>query len=512
MFENVTSSEKALLDLKRSDDLKRQGIVFSTSKSEYLYDAGTGKVVLLDRNSAPVFNALFNKTLSDEQFLTILTQANTNEIVEFINKEHLLCNPEVKHFINLNDVVKRENLKCEQLIIELTGKCNLCCKYCIYNDYYEGNRNFNTDNIDFPTAQKAIDYVYKHRHPDRLSITFYGGEPLINFDVMRKCIDYCLENLTDCKDLSFSFTTNLTLMTKEIADYLAQVPNLGIVLSMDGPEDIHNRARVYRNNQPTFKDAFRGLENLAEAVKRHKSNTTLIFNCVLMPPYTEERFDKINDFFESLDFLPKDTKVQATYPSPGTVTESYLKELKDEGIDPYHEQVNWMMWAKKKARDKAFIENRRNIYSSAMESSLAKIHNRTLYDKPMDMYYYNGCCIPGQRRLYLTTKGEYKLCERIGNSPSIGDVNSGIDEEAVKKYYLSEYEELSLGDCSKCWAIHLCDICYADWYDENGANISKKRPLCTETRERYKLWLTQYYELMETDPKKIEEISKLKFS
>lgn len=112
---------------------------------------------------------------------------------------------------------------------------------------------------------------------------------------MRQCIDYSLEKMKDV-ELSFSFTTNLTLMTEEIAEYLAKVPRLSILLSMDGPEEIHDLARVKRNKQGSFQDAFTGLQILAEAVKKY-NNTHLGFNAVLMPPYTVERFNKINDFF-----------------------------------------------------------------------------------------------------------------------------------------------------------------------------------------------------------------------
>src|SRR5699024_5846365 len=137
---------------------------------------------------------------------------------EFIQKENLLCNPENTAFVDLSSQYTDDTFQCEQLTIELTGNCNLRCKYCIYNDYYEGNRAFNTSNIDFETARKAIDYVYAHSAEDKLAITFYGGEPLINFKVMKQCIDYSLQNIKN-KQLYFSFTTNLTLMTKEIAEY-----------------------------------------------------------------------------------------------------------------------------------------------------------------------------------------------------------------------------------------------------------------------------------------------------
>lgn len=280
--------------------------------------------------------------------------------IDSINSEYLLENPEIEHFVQLDGYYEDESMQVQQLIIELTGKCNLRCKYCIYNDYYEGNRDFNTSDISFETAKKAIDYAYAHRHPDHFSITFYGGEPLVNFKVMKQCIDYALANLTEC-NLSFSFTTNLTLMTEEIADYLGQVPNLSIVLSMDGPAEIHNMARVYSNNRDTFDDAYRGLKYIAASAKKY-GNITLTFNSVLMPPYTEERFDKINDFFSNMDFLPEGTNVQASYPSKGTVPESYYLELQEKGYD-VNAPVNWFQWAESRSKNKDFITNRMNLYT-----------------------------------------------------------------------------------------------------------------------------------------------------
>lgn len=511
MKEQKVRTMEFLLKNKEVKDIARQGTIFSTRRSNYFYDAGTGKVIELDDEGFQVLHALFDKTVNIHEFKRVLERIGENDavkIAEFLENENLLQNPVITNFISLEDSFEEDNLRCEQLIIELTGNCNMCCKYCIYNEHYEGNRNFNIENIDFVTAQKAIDYIYAHRNPEHLAITFYGGEPLLNYDIMKQCIDYCRENLKEC-NLSFSFTTNLTLMTEEKAEYFAKIPGLNIIASIDGPEEIHDKARVYRGNQPTFKDVFQGLKNISNAIRKY-NNTTMIFNCVFMPPYTNEKFEKINEFFESLDFLPEDLKVQATYPSPGTVPESYIEELKSEGIDAKRDD-NWVSWARKKAFNRDFLGNRRNLYSAPIETSLAHIHNRILYEKPMNLNFYNGCCVPGQRRLYLTTKGEYKICERVGNAPNIGNVNAGLDFSAIRKYYLSDYEKASISDCSNCWAIHLCDICYASCYDENGIDILKKRSLCKDVRERYKMWLTQYYEVLETSPERIEEIAKMQF-
>lgn len=501
-----------LLKLKTGGEAARFGMHFHTTSSGYWYDTGTGKVVRLDADSERIVSALFDEKVSAAAFEKVLESTPTlDDISRVIEQENLFAAPKVTDFIHVENLMTEENLKCGQLVIELTGNCNLACKYCIYNEGFKGNRNFNTENITFETAKKAIDYVSSHRDPESLSITFYGGEPLLNFPVMRQCIDYSLATIKEGK-LNFSFTTNMTLMTEEIASYLAKVPNLSILVSMDGPEEIHDLQRVYRGGRGSFHDAYRGLKVLANAVNKAQSSTTILFNAVLMPPYTKQRFDEINAFFESLDFLPSNISVQATYPSLGTVPTSYFVDLRKAGIDPDSDDADWMSWSLEKGKKSNFTKTQQNIYSGLLTNALVKIHNRLLYNDQINIYYYNGCCIPGQRRLYVCTDGKYRVCERIGNAPLIGSVDTGIDFDAIKKYYIFDYKEKSLPNCSQCWAFNLCDICYAQCFDELGINIDEKQTRCAETKSRYKKWLEYYHQVMEDSPEIIKEISEMQVS
>lgn len=511
-MDNLSNGVERLISIKKSGEIERFGMHFHTTSSGYWYDTGTGKVVRLDADSEGIVSALFDEKVSPVAFEEVLKSTPTlDDISRVIEQENLFAAPEVKDFIHIEDLMTEENLKCSQLVIELTGNCNLACKYCIYNEGFKGNRNFNTENITFETAKKAIDYVSHHRDPERVAITFYGGEPLLNFPVMRQCIDYSLATLRDVK-VTFSFTTNMTLMNKEIASYLVKVPNLGILVSMDGPEDIHDLQRVYRNGKGSFSDAYRGLKILADAIEETQSSTTLLFNAVLMPPYTKKRFDEINTFFESLDFLPPNISVRATYPSLGTVPVSYYESLKEVGIDPESDDSDWMSWALEKGNQGNFTTNRRNIFSGLLTEALVKIHNRRLYSDLINVQYYNGCCIPGQRRLYVCTDGKYKVCERIGTAPDIGDVDTGLNFDTIKRAYLLDYKEKSLPNCSKCWAINLCDICYAHCFDDLGLNLEEKRIRCKETKRRYKHWLEYYHQTMEDSPEIVKEISKIQMS
>src|SRR5699024_9835315 len=127
------------------------------------------------------------------------------------------------------------------------------------------------------------------------------------------------------------------------------------------------------------------------------------------------------------------TEVRATYPAIGSVPDSYLEEIRSQG--KAYKETTWISWAKEKANGKIVLNEKRNLFATVMQSGLVKIHNRVLHENPMGYIHRNGCCIPGKRRLYVCTDGTYKVCERIGTAPSIGHVDTGIDTEAIKKYY-----------------------------------------------------------------------------
>ena len=133
-------------------------------------------------------------------------------------------------------------------------------------------------------------------------------------------------------------------------------------------------------------------------------------------------------------------------------------------------------------------------------ANLSRVQCRIIADEPIRLMEQNGCCASGGRRLYVTTTGKFHVCERIGESPVIGDVENGMDLDAIKKYYVDEYAKESMPDCSKCWAVHLCSLCYAAFYDEKGIDITKKRTLCHEQRITARNELISYHQILEQNP------------
>ena len=151
-----------------------------------------------------------------------------------------------------------------QLTFEVTDLCNLKCKYCgfgeLYNDYDERKNQ----NMSFETAKIIIDYLIglwesnlNHSLKRDVMFGFYGGEPLLNMDLIKRIIEY-LEHVSpssiNCK---FNMTTNGMLLDKYM-DYLVD-KKFSLLISMDGNESNHSY-RVTHNGSNSFDSVFRNVQ------------------------------------------------------------------------------------------------------------------------------------------------------------------------------------------------------------------------------------------------------------
>lgn len=119
-------------------------------------------------------------------------------------------------------------------------------------------RGYNPKDMSEDTALKAIDLYFsllkegKAYNPYRApSIAFYGGEPLLNFELIKTCINYIMKTYGDDFNPYFVMTTNSTLLSEEIVSFLNE-HNCEIVLSIDGPREEHDRNRVFPGGKGSF--------------------------------------------------------------------------------------------------------------------------------------------------------------------------------------------------------------------------------------------------------------------
>lgn len=355
-----------LYDMKTTQSALREGVLFSTKRNNYYYDTGTGKVIVLDDDTSYIFRVLFDPTLSAETFLISLTKVDPNAVknlLQTIDAERLFQRPPLLSMgKEIAAGVTDTEQKVEQIILEVTEQCNFRCKYCVYSEDFSGNRDFGNRRMPTEIAFKAIDWALENSGA-KLAITFYGGEPLLNFKLMKAVIERSQAKRGN-KEIVYSFTSNMSLMTREIATYLAQVPNLYIMASIDGPRTVHDAYRVYANDAPTFEDSIGGLRILADAYAG--SHMPVNINAVLTPPFGFEKLEQVNAYFESLDWLSATCHVNITYPSYGTCPglDEYYDKITGNPKYALHGMCNpLMIWQQRKAEtDGLDAYKARNIY------------------------------------------------------------------------------------------------------------------------------------------------------
>ena len=163
----------------------------------------------------------------------------------------------------------------ETLYLIVTDSCNLRCRYCFINNNMP--EDYHPTMMTFSVAKEAIDMYFANlsRNPPeyahlRKTIFFYGGEPFINFELIKQTVDYV--NSAYSKEVAamgdkfrFSIVTNGTLITEEIAKFVGAHSNLDIAISLDGSEDVHDQMRVCVGGGGSFEKAIQGYRLLKTA-------------------------------------------------------------------------------------------------------------------------------------------------------------------------------------------------------------------------------------------------------
>lgn len=483
---------------KDDESIDRYGIPFQTKKNKYYFDAGTGKVLKCSEETYALLMHLFENNGKINEHTLNLNQAElekaTNEIKEAIEKENIFKVRKLDTFncVHVNNIEEMLSQGCTQLILEVTEACNLRCRYCIYGEETKNFRSFGTKAMSFETARKAIDYFIKNANgQEELTLSFYGGEPLLQYDLINKSSCYFMENFPG--KAKFSMTSNLTLLNKEMAEFFAEHEFM-ITCSLDGDEEIHNTNRPFADGKGSFSKTVEGLLMLAEAYGKN-AGELLAVNTVMDNPVDENKYQRLNDFFQKYDFL-KENHIRTTYASRDSVSEntkisSNIEIIKNANLQ--NTSITEWEYTKMKNNENVKLKNMLDI-------SLSDIHKRRISNIPFKDSGLNACCVPGTRRIYVTVDGNFSTCERIGKCPYIGNVEEGLDKDAVKKYYVEDYIEKSKNNCSNCWAFQMCDVCYADCYTEEGLDMGRKKRLCESSRNSVYRGLIRYHMILEENP------------
>lgn len=216
--------------------------IFSYGDKHYIYDTGSGALHSCDRETA---DYLRHKE-GEEVDLSALSSAKIEEIegdIAALVKEHLLYAEEVKTY-----PVKSSEVKA--LCLHICHDCNLRCRYCFADEgAYHAKREF----MSYETAKAAIDFLLRNSGNRKvLEVDFFGGEPLMNIDVIKKVVYYAKEEAAKRgKRFLFTTTTNALLLNDDIIRFFNEEME-NVVLSIDGRKEVHDAIRKTVNGKGSF--------------------------------------------------------------------------------------------------------------------------------------------------------------------------------------------------------------------------------------------------------------------
>jgi len=197
-----------------------------------------------------------------KSFMKNPVKENDFELYNFLFKHRIigfdLVPPKIKDDFN---TVAKKSLALYMLV---TQKCNLSCSYCLAGTKGYRQPKTMSKEIAFLSLDSALSSL---QSDGSLEIIFFGGEPLLNWKLIKECLIY-IENTLRKKykdiKMSFNMTSNMTILPTDFVE-IAKKYRISILVDVDGPEELHDSARFYINGKPTYSKIKANLKLLADA-------------------------------------------------------------------------------------------------------------------------------------------------------------------------------------------------------------------------------------------------------
>lgn len=468
-------------------------IVQTKNKNKYYFSSNKKEVLFL----SPVLSAI----IANDGVVSSLVDIDEKDI-SYYTKKYLMLkeagyfeySKENKEERITKELLEKSLANSKHIIFETTECCNLRCKYCGYSDIYSTFEERGKQNLSFSKAKRFLDFMYEKWNSSlnisfnkRLTISFYGGEPLMNFPFIEQVVNYVSKWKLKNNYISFSMTTNGTLLDKYI-DFLVKW-NFNLFISIDGNK-YHNVFRVYANGKESFENVYDNIlliKNQYPAYFKKNVNFNSVFHkrssFVDVSNFFQKEFDK-NPLFLPLNTFgvikEKENKFKQLYKNPTDALDSEslchpeVKELFSSAIGKLISFFNY------------YNSNLFPDYNSLR----FKISNAILP---------TGTCIPLQNRIYVSTSGKLLPCERVGSNFVMGEVfddHVDIYYEKVIKYYNDMYKKVTSELCNKCRNI-FCKSCLFTMKEEN------KKLQCGKflSEKGFNLYITSLMEEYEENPR-----------
>src|SRR5271154_586097 len=408
---------------------------FEGAGQEFLYLVPSGGIVALDGMTSEILQQLEQTPLSSEDLIGRLSSDgySSSEVEDCIHELR-----EVKPIRNgQREYAKSEPLPesfpLQTIVLNVTNQCNLSCQYC-----YE----FGEDKVATPegkpkfmaweTAKTSVDYLFAESQGRKsVHITFFGGETLMNFPLLREVVAYANERAdAQGRHVDFSLTTNATLLTPAIIEFPPANP-IGVTVSMDGPKEMHDHLRVFANGRGSYDI----IEPKVRALIKDHRTRPITARVTLT--------SGVSDVIRIFRHLKQDLGFHEVGFAPVTTSPNQLYAIGQKGMDGVLEQFHTL------ADEYLEFALRGEAHGfSNVSDTLAELVQGVNKSHP---------CGAGLGLVGVGPSGDIAPCHRFVDSDAhaLGHISTGIDK-AKQTDFLTRGNIASKYDCHTCWARPLC--------------------------------------------------------
>ncbi len=370
--------------------------------------------------------------------------------------------------------LKIDNYPLSTIILNVNTGCNLSCSYCYKEDLASPKDGLK---MAFETACKSIDLLLREAAlRDRVNVVFFGGEPLTNFDLIRRVVEYaekkCLE---ENKIADFSLTTNATLLTPKIVGFL-NTHKFGIAVSIDGPKTLHDKNRKTVGGKGTYdivSDKVRMLlaRYTARPVGARVTLTRGITEVVNIHRHLRETFG-----FYEVGFAPATSADISAFNLTTDELSEVFFQMKELG----------RLYLAAALRGE-------NVGFGNLHQLMTDLHEGTRKSLP---------CGAGLGLLAVDAKGDLNLCHRFTGStlPTFGNVDQGIDKPRLGALIEAAGKRAGTG-CDTCRIQNICSSgCYHESYAKYGDPLHPTYHYCDHLRDWVDFGIEVYFTILKKNP------------
>jgi uncharacterized protein len=439
--------------------------LFSFNGEFFALDVNTGSLLKLDEPSCYFLQKLietqsFEKATASTQkkFGNIAT--GVSEEIQLLFKEMVLFSPSPKPF--------ESELILKSMCLNVAHSCNFACSYCFAKKGSYGRSNAI---MSVKVAKKAIEYLHDNS-PGRetLEVDFFGGEPFLAFDTVKKAIEYAKNTYQD-KKWRFTITTNGSFLTQDKEQFLYD-NDVSIVLSLDGKKEINDRYRVLKDGSGTFNLIANKIKKVAEHraasggyyVRGTYTHTTLEISKTVM--------DLHNSGFKYISLEPVVTKETDV-----GIEESDILKLRREYehlSDEYVESQKKSLW---------------NFFHFNVDLEAGPCIQKRIHG-----------CGAGVEYIAVSPDGGIYPCHQFDGveETKLGNILESITNKKLQEKFRKANFLFNKRECATCWARFYCSGgCLANNYAQNGDIFQPYEIGCDIQKMRIEAALYVQYKLRE---------------